>query len=176
MRRRLLGLAASLLIPLAACGGSNPAKNPLLAAGVTSTAAPSTTTATTEAVTTSTGRGTTTTSTSTPTSGAPAPCSPNGTSLKVTAMSIQFDAKCLAAPANQAFSIAFNNQDAGTPHNVAIFSADPATHPDAQVLFRGDLVTGVAAKTYQVTPLPGGTYFFHCDVHPTVMFGTFVVK
>ena len=38
------------------------------------------------------------------------------------------------------------------------------------------LVTGVAAKTYQVTPLPGGTYFFHCDVHPTVMFGTFVVK
>jgi hypothetical protein len=40
--------------------------------------------------------------------------------------------------------------------------------------FAGDLVTGPATATYDVPAIPAGTYFFHCDVHPTQMFGTFV--
>ena len=167
---------------LAACGGSNPAKNPSLATGGTTTVPASSTTSTT-AVTSNTSTSsvaatTTSTSAAVPTTtagGAPA-CSPSGTSLKLTAQNIQYSAACLAAPANQAFTIAFNNQDANTPHNVAIFSADPTSHPDAQVVFRGGLVTGVASTTYQVPAVPAGTYFFHCDVHPTIMTGTFVVK
>lgn len=104
-----------------------------------------------------------------------AACSPNGTALTESVHNIQFSKTCLAAPAAKAFTIAFDNQDPQTPHNIHIYASDPATHPGAASLFAGDLVTGVATKTYQVGPLPAGTYFFHCDVHPTQMFGVFVV-
>jgi plastocyanin len=66
-------------------------------------------------------------------------------------------------------TIHFSNQDAGIPHNVAVFSGPDATAP---ALFHGDLVTGPAAADYSFS-LPGpGAYFFHCDVHPTQMTGT----
>jgi Cupredoxin-like domain len=174
-----VALSMSMMLLLVACGGSNPAKNPSLAAGATTVAAASSTTSTVEATSTSSAAASTTSTSAaatTTTAGGAAPCSPSGTSLKLTAQSIQFSTSCLAAPANKAFTILFNNQDANTPHNVAIFSADPTSHPDAKVLFRGDLVTGVASSTYQVAAIPAGSYFFHCDVHPTIMTGTFVVK
>jgi plastocyanin len=41
-------------------------------------------------------------------------------------------------------------------------------------LFRGDLVTGATTATYDIPALPAGTYYFQCDVHPT-MNGTVVV-
>jgi len=103
-------------------------------------------------------------------------CSPAGTTLKVVARGLTFDTSCLAAPANTAFAIDFNNQDASIPHNVHIFTDDPLANPSARSLFAGDLVTGPKAVTYQVNALPAGTYFFHCDVHPTQMKGTFVVR
>jgi plastocyanin len=103
-----------------------------------------------------------------------APCSPKGTKLNLTAAGIAFDPTCLAAPADTAFTVTFENKDVGTPHNVHIFSADPAQDPNAQSLFMGDLVTGIDTATYQVFALPAGTYYFHCDVHPSQMFGTFV--
>jgi len=103
-----------------------------------------------------------------------ASCSPSGTQLQITAQNITFDKSCLAAPADTAFTIAFDNKDAGTPHNIHIFAADPTKDPAAKSLFSGDLVTGPDTATYQVDALPAGTYFFHCDVHPTQMTGTFV--
>jgi plastocyanin len=103
-----------------------------------------------------------------------APCQPSGTDLQLTAAGIAFDTDCLAAPAGKAFTITFDNQDAGTPHNVHIYSADPTQDPNAESLFAGDLVTGPDTATYQVSALPTGTYFFHCDVHPAQMTGAFV--
>ena len=113
--------------------------------------------------------------------GAPGPspqatCSPSGTQLTETAHDITFQATCLAAPANQAFTIAFTNSDPGTMHDMHIYTADPLSDPSAGSLFMGQLVTGPATVTYQVNALPPGTYFFHCDVHPTRMFGAFVVR
>jgi plastocyanin len=102
-------------------------------------------------------------------------CSPSGTRLQETAKGIAFEKKCLAAPAGQAFTIEFQNQDAGTPHNIHIFAADPEQDPNARSLFEGDLVTGPISTTYEVQALPAGRYFFHCDVHPTQMVGGFVV-
>ena len=112
-----------------------------------------------------------------PAMGGPGPgarCSPNGTKLQLAAQGIAFDTKCLAAPAETGFTIAFDNKDAGTPHNVHIFAEDPGKDPNAKSLFAGDLVTGPNSTTYRVSALPKGTYFFHCDVHPTQMFGTFI--
>jgi plastocyanin len=102
-------------------------------------------------------------------------CTPSGTQLQETARGIAFSETCLAAPAGQLITIEFDNQDAGTAHNIHIFSADPRTDPNARSLFTGDLVTGPDRATYEVPAQPAGRYFFHCDVHPAQMVGGFVV-
>lgn len=102
---------------------------------------------------------------------AKATCKPGGTSLQISAQNIKFDKDCLAAPANQAFTIAFKNGDPGVPHDVAIYTNSSAT----TVLFKGAVVAGPTTTTYHVPALKAGTYYFRCDIHPTQMFGTFVV-
>lgn len=100
------------------------------------------------------------------------PCTATGTELSVSAMNIQFSTDCLAAPAGQAFTITFENNDAGTMHNVAIYTDESAQTP----LFQGEIFEGVDSMTYEVPALDAGTFFFRCDVHPTIMTGTFVVE
>jgi plastocyanin len=91
--------------------------------------------------------------------------------LSVTAQGLAFDTGCIQIPAGQKVTIHFDNKDAGTQHNIAVYpSANELTTP----LFRGDLVTGPNTADYQVGPLKAGEYYFHCDVHPT-MNGTFKV-
>jgi len=102
-------------------------------------------------------------------------CAPAGSQVEETAKGIAFQKTCLAAPAGQEFTIRFDNQDPGTPHNIHILSADPSSDPNAPSLFEGELVTGPRTTTYRVSALPAGRYFFHCDVHPSQMFGGFVV-
>ena len=91
--------------------------------------------------------------------------------VTVVAQGLHFDTSEIDLPTNVATTITFTNNDAGTQHDIAIFEDDSL----AKVLFRGDLVTGVATAEYHVPGLPEGTYFFHCDVHPT-MNGSVVVK
>ncbi len=90
----------------------------------------------------------------------------------VTASNISFDTDTLSIPAGTGASLTFDNKDAGTPHNIAIYPSEAdLTDP----LFRGEVVTGPATATYQIPPLDPGSYFFHCDVHPT-MNGTVTVQ
>jgi plastocyanin len=107
-----------------------------------------------------------------PGGGAPPACQPDGTELSITAQNLQFDTDCLAAPAGEALSIEFDNQDAGVPHNLGIYTDPSAT----EELFKGDTVTGVDSTTYQIDAIDQeGTLHFQCDFHPTTMTGTFVV-
>ena len=99
-----------------------------------------------------------------------AACSPAGKTLQIAAKNLKFDKNCLAAPANEAFTIQFANNDGGVPHNVAILP-EQGGH---EHLFRGEIVNGVTETTYNVPALEAGTFYFHCDVHPN-MNGTFVV-
>jgi hypothetical protein len=50
-----------------------------------------------------------------------AACSPEGTTLTLTAFDNKFDKDCLAAPADQNVTIEFSNLDRNIPHNVAIY-------------------------------------------------------
>jgi plastocyanin len=99
-------------------------------------------------------------------------CSPSGTSLTISAKNIKFSKSCLAAPAGKAFTITFDNMDSGVPHNIDIFTNKSAT----KSLFKGATITGSKTTTYKVPALKAGTYYFRCDIHPTQMFGTFVVS
>jgi plastocyanin len=103
-----------------------------------------------------------------PTSGAPPP---GGTTTTVTASGLAFDTSTITLPANKATTITFDNQDPSVPHDIAIFPDSSATNP----LFTGDIVTGVASVDYHIPALKPGSYYFHCDVHPTTMFGTVTV-
>jgi plastocyanin len=150
----IVGLGAAAL--LAGCGGTN--------------APPEATTTTTSSEATSSG------SMSSGAMSANTSCAPSGTTIKLVAKDTMFDASCLAAPAGQAITVTFDNEDSGIPHNLAIYSADPMVDKNARTLFKGDLVTGVTTVTYNVPAMTAGTYHFHCDVHPEQMQGTFVVK
>ncbi len=92
--------------------------------------------------------------------------------VTLTAKNILFDKSTITVPAGSTVVITFNNQDSGIPHNFALYTDSSA----ATNLFRGQMVTGPTTTTYTFTaPSTPGSYFFRCDVHPTVMYGTFVV-
>lgn len=93
------------------------------------------------------------------------------TVLDLTASQIAFDTKSLTAPANENFTIRFDNADT-VIHNVAIFSGNDR-------VFTGDPVTGPDATIDYVVPaLAPGTYTFICDYHANVpdMSGTLTVE
>jgi plastocyanin len=83
-----------------------------------------------------------------------------------------FEQTSLAVPADAPIDIDFDNQEQGVQHNVVIFTEDPEEQPDQTPLFSGGLINGPAKTTYPVSPLPEGSYFFHCEVHPATMTGT----
>lgn len=108
-------------------------------------------------------------------SGSPA-ASGGGTGLTITAPSgaaaTGFDPSTLEAAANTAFTVTFDNQDAGVPHNWVL------QNPDGSKVDIGDTTffNGVAQKTYNVPALAAGTYSFMCEVHPQTMKGTLTAK
>jgi plastocyanin len=91
--------------------------------------------------------------------------------VAISASGIAFEQTTVDVPAGKAFQIAFDNKDAGTPHNVAIHK-DSATGTE---VFKGEIVTGPATVTYDVPALDAGTYAFVCTVHPN-MTGTLTAQ
>ncbi len=91
--------------------------------------------------------------------------------LTLTASGIAYDTDSLEVPANTPFQIVFTNNDAGIPHNVAIHKDSPT----GELVWAGDIFSGVDTRTYDVPALPAGTYGFVCTVHPN-MTGTLTAK
>jgi plastocyanin len=93
-----------------------------------------------------------------------------GDVIKISAQGIQFEQGEANAPAGKEFKIAFENKDAGVPHNVSIKDAS------GQLVFEGETFSGPATKTEDVKPaLKAGSYQFVCTVHPN-MVGTLTVQ
>jgi plastocyanin len=120
------------------------------------------------------GGGTASQPTTPATSGAPsspspavtAGCAPSGDELHVLARQFKFNATCLAAPADTAFTIELDNRDLAM-HNFVI--------EDGDQFLNGEPVSGKTI-TYKVDPIPAGIYTFYCKFHPAQMQGQFVVQ
>ncbi len=90
--------------------------------------------------------------------GSPPPA-PSGGAV-ITAQGMAFDRQELTLPAGRPFQLLFENWESA-PHNVTIY--DEAVD---QPLFVGEIFGGPGSRTYDVPPIPAGTYHFRCDVHP----------
>ena len=103
-------------------------------------------------------------------SGAPPPPG-GGTVIDLVAKNVAFDTDQLTAPADQPFTIHFDNQDAGTPHDIDILASDTG-----EKILDTTEFNGVAAKDFPVEPLSAGSYRFECSIHASLMFGTLTVQ
>lgn len=92
--------------------------------------------------------------------------------IEVSATNIAFDQTTITAPANTPFTIKFQNNDAGVPHNIVIHDGTSISDPP---LFDGEIFNGVDSRLYPVPALKPGTYLFSCKVHPN-MTGTLTVQ
>lgn len=90
----------------------------------------------------------------------PPPTYPPG-AIVVTTENRTFGTSELIVPADSAFPLVLVNKD-GDPHNIAIRTERGF---DGELIFRHD---PIAASTVvlQVGPIPAGTYYFICEVHP----------
>jgi plastocyanin len=82
----------------------------------------------------------------------------------------------LTAPADTPFTITFDNQDDGIPHNVQIFEGDDTSGTPVFAPEGNELVTGPDTVVYEVPALAAGSYTFNCLSHPTTMVGTLTVE
>jgi plastocyanin len=98
------------------------------------------------------------------------PGGPGGGGITVVAQGTAFDTSRIELPPGMPTTITFENRDAGTQHNIAIYTNSSLE----QELFNGELITGPGTVTYRIPPLEPGEYYFHCIVHPP-MNGTVVV-
>jgi cytochrome c oxidase subunit 2 len=101
-------------------------------------------------------------------------CPGDSTPGQIAAKNIAFDKDCLSAKAGQPFQLRFDNQE-NVAHNVAIFKGRDAS--GQKVDFSNDLpFTGPKVVVYSIPALTRGSYFYHCDVHPTAMQGKLIVR
>lgn len=104
--------------------------------------------------------------------GSAAPSEPaNPNVVNITAKGVKFEQATVTAPADTPFQISFDNEDPGTPHNVAIHLGDA----NGAELFKGQVFNGIETRVYDVPALDAGSYAFVCTVHPT-MIGTLTAQ
>jgi plastocyanin len=82
-----------------------------------------------------------------------------------------FAEKSLTGTASDDLTICFDNQDPSVQHNVDVYDQQNGTS-----LAAGNVIIGPAQELLDVSALKPGSYFYQCDIHPTVMTGTLTVK
>jgi plastocyanin len=97
-----------------------------------------------------------------PASGGPPPASAPAADVSLQAKNLAFTPTAWTGPAGKPFTIAFTNDDPGTPHNVELRDGSD------KMVFRGDVFNGVKTQVYEVPAQPAGSYKFLCTVHSTM--------
>jgi plastocyanin len=92
------------------------------------------------------------------------------TVVEVVALNVKWTETSYGAPADEAFQIELDNQDAGTPHNVSI-----RDETNTELFRSSPDLTGPATQTYDVPALEAGTYKLICTIHATLMISDLTV-
>ncbi len=103
-------------------------------------------------------------------SAATAPPSYPPGAIVVTADARKFDTSQLRVPAGSKFTLVLVNKEADQ-HNIAIRTKAGF---EGDLLFRFDPIS-VSTAVLEAGPIAAGTYFFLCEVHPT-MTGTVIAQ
>ncbi|MGD0795365.1 MAG: cupredoxin domain-containing protein [Dehalococcoidales bacterium] len=147
----VLGIISVLLVP-AACTSTS-----------TTTPAPTTTPMPMPTVTTTPPPATTTP--------IPPPATGQSVTIDLAAKNLAFDKSTITVPAGAQVTINFNNQDA-ISHNFALYTDSSAS----KSIFVGQTISASTTVYKFTAPTTPGTYFFRCDVHPSIMNGKFIVQ
>jgi len=99
-----------------------------------------------------------------------APASYPPGAIVVTADARHFDTSQLLVPADAKFTLVFVNKEADM-HNLAIRTKAGF---EGDLVFRFDPIS-VSTVVLEAGPIAAGTYFFLCEVHPT-MTGTLIAQ
>jgi plastocyanin len=92
--------------------------------------------------------------------------------VAITAHGRAFNTSLITVPAGASVTVNYNNQDAGVTHTFSVYTNSATTSS----IFIGTPITGVSSIAYTFTaPSTPGTYYFQCDLHPTMTHGSFVV-
>ena len=89
---------------------------------------------------------------------------------------ILFDIEEIVAEADGQIAITFDNRDADVPHNWAVYESEEAATSGETPIAGSPIENGPLTQTIVFDAPEPGTYFFLCDVHPTTMTGTLVVR
>ncbi|HLF69848.1 MAG TPA: cupredoxin domain-containing protein [Actinomycetota bacterium] len=89
--------------------------------------------------------------------------------IEISADNLLFDKTQLDLPADKPFKLRFDNRE-DQLHNVQILKEKAG-----ETLFIQPFFKGPSKVTWDVSPIPAGTYYFQCQIHPTTMFGKVVV-
>jgi plastocyanin len=93
--------------------------------------------------------------------------------INLTAQNTAFNMSTITVPVGAKVTVNFSNKDNGMPHNFAVYTDSSASN----AIFKGQTITGIANTTYNFNaPDKAGTYYFRCDIHPTLMTGQFIVQ
>lgn len=88
---------------------------------------------------------------------------------------LRFDRDSIEVDPGTEITVKFINEEPGVPHNWAAYTDESATE-----LIPGSMTEICTAPCEQevtfTAPTEPGTYYFRCDVHPTIMTGEFEVK
>jgi len=90
--------------------------------------------------------------------------------VDLSAADLAFDANTITAPAGEAFTISFTNNDSA-PHNVSVYTEEGGELIGSE----GGIIGEGETTELAVEALEPGTYYFQCDIHPD-MNGTIVVE
>jgi len=88
--------------------------------------------------------------------------------------SMKFDKSELRVKAGGKVTVRFTNNDPGVPHNWALYTDEGASEAIAGA--NENVCAGPCEAEITFDTPPPGEYFFRCDVHPTIMKGTFIVE
>jgi len=89
------------------------------------------------------------------------PTGASGATYTITARDFSFSPSALSVLAGVPLSLVLDNQDGSVPHGILVTPPGPGEGP----WFEGEVVYGVAQKTYSIPALKPGIYLFSCPLH-----------